>query len=110
MIIRAQPAEHLLENTGAVEEDSEPIRKNGKRMTSTAGASGLTISLLDLQEILMKSLAAIAFALFAMPLSAQEVVLNQCVYEDKLYSSGAILILEDGTKLICRYGAIWMER
>ncbi len=57
----------------------------------------------------MKHLAATAFALFAMPLSAQEASSDQhmfgepqCLYEDKWYGTGAIVILEDGTKIACR--------
>lgn len=57
----------------------------------------------------MIQLTASAFALLAGPLSAQEVILSQyvydgfvCLYEDRTYGAGAILILEDGTRLICK--------
>lgn len=59
----------------------------------------------------MKYRAAIAFALLAAPLSAQEPVLDKCVYEDKSYGKGAIAILEDWTRLICQIdddGAAWV--
>ncbi len=60
----------------------------------------------------MKYRAAIAFALLAAPLSAQEPVLDKCLYEDALYSVGAILILEDQVRLICQLdddGPAWVR-
>ncbi|MFG5382873.1 hypothetical protein [Yoonia sp. R2-816] len=60
----------------------------------------------------MKYHAAIAFALLAAPLSAQEPVLDKCLYADALYSVGAILIVEDQVRLICQLdddGAAWVR-
>ncbi|WP_299775984.1 hypothetical protein [uncultured Tateyamaria sp.] len=90
-------------DTGLIEENEDDSEPSGQLDTKCHQRSGSGFDHFATSgSSPMKYLAAIAFALLAGPLSAQEPVLDKCVYESELYSAGSIVILEDWTRLICQ--------